>query len=511
MAYTAHKDPEQVKEHFDDEATFIQKANQLVELIKKSKHFIVFTGAGISTSAGIPDFRGPEGVWTLKAQNKTRTAPTISTTKAMPTSSHMSLVELERRDILKFLISQNCDGLHRRSGFSQEKIAELHGNSNIEVCSNCGKEYLRDYKAVAPYTHSVHDHRTGRNCVLCNGELVDTIINFGENLPANAIEAGYSHSEKADLCLVLGSSLTVSPACNMPEIVGKSAMGKLVICNLQNTPLDPVAAIKIYSKSDDLMKFVMKALGIDIPPFILHRRVKTNVSDDVISLQCLDFDGTPATIFSSVSYGSTHLNQEPFRINCPNNNVTVTLNFYGHYNEPVLNLPLNKELTERYYDLHYNPLTGEWGIEDKGHEVQFFQVPKRQLTDLQKIPKQISKTKTPVNIPQGGGFSVNPKTDCPHFGSQVTLGMTQKVPAAYRANACSSCHDKTENWLCLTCGEIFCSRYINGHAKQHFKDSGHCVDISFSDISIWCYSCNDYITHQNLEGISQILSQTKFS
>jgi len=102
MAYTAHKDPEQIKEHYDDEATFNLKVNQLVELIKQSNHFIVFTGAGVSTSAGIPDFRGPQGVWTLAAQNKQRTAPTTSTSKAMPTPTHMSLVELERRGILKF-------------------------------------------------------------------------------------------------------------------------------------------------------------------------------------------------------------------------------------------------------------------------------------------------------------------------------------------------------------------------------------------------------------------------
>jgi len=321
---TAHKDPEQIKEYEDDEATFIEKANLLVEWIKQSNHFIAFTGAGISTSAGIPDFRGPEGVWTLKAQNKQRTAPTTSTTKAMPTSTHMSLVELQKRGMLKFLISQNCDGLHRRSGFSQDKIAELHGNSNIEVCSSCGKEYLRDFKATAPYAVSVHDHRTGRNCVLCNGDLVDTIINFGENLSETVLTAGFKNSEKADLCLVLGSSLTVSPACDMPKTVGKNPYGKLVICNLQKTPLDSHASIKIHSKCDKLMEFVMQRLSIDIPPFILHRRVKIRCVSDEITLQALDFDGTPATIFSSVCYGSTELNKEPFIIKSRDNVVNIT-------------------------------------------------------------------------------------------------------------------------------------------------------------------------------------------
>jgi mono-ADP-ribosyltransferase sirtuin 6 len=420
----------------------------------------------------------------------------------------MSLVQLEKRGLVKFLISQNCDGLHRRSGFSQEKIAELHGNSNIEVCSSCGKEYLRDYKAVAPYAHSVHDHRTARNCVLCNGPLVDTIINFGENLPSNEIEAGYQNAEKADLCLVLGSSLTVRPACDMPGLVGKNPYAKLVICNLQKTPLDDFAAIKIYSKCDDLMKFVMKSLNIEIPPFILHRRVKTNRKPNEVTIQALDFDGTPATIFSSVCSGNTELTNDPFIINSPIND--VTLNFFGHYNEPSLNLQVHKDLSERYYDLHYNPLTGVWNIEDKGTSVEFFKVPKRQLTNIQKIPADISQTKPPVSLPSGG-FSVNPKTNCPHFSSQVTLGVHQKVPTAFRANACAKCNDKSENWLCLNCGETFCSRYINEDAFKHFKESGHSVSISFSDLSIWCYSCDDYITHENLQSFVQTLSLTKFS
>jgi len=339
--------------------------------------------------------------------------------------------------------------------------------------------------------------------------LVDTIINFGENLPSNAIEAGFQNAEKADLCIVLGSSLTVSPACNMPELVGKNPKGKLVICNLQKTPLDKVAALKIYSKCDDLMKYIMKSLQIEIPPFILHRRVKATRKPQEISLQALDLDGTPATIFSSVSSGNTELTNEPFIINSPVNDV-ITLNFFGHYNEPPVELQIHKDHSERYYDLNYNPLTGEWNIQDKGTSVEFFKVPKRQLTELQKIPDSISQTKPPVSIPTGG-FSVCPKTNCPHFSSQVTFGILQKVPTAFRNNTCATCNDKTENWLCMNCSETFCSRYVNGDAKKHFKESGHAVSISFSDLSIWCYSCDDYITHENLQSFVQALSLTKFS
>lgn len=159
MAFSAHKDPDQVKEHFCDEATLDKQAEDVAQLIRKSKHFIAFTGAGISTSAGIADFRGPEGVWTLRAQGKLARSKT-SVLKAVPTASHMSLVSLEKAGYLKFLISQNTDGLHRRSGFPVEKLAELHGNANLEFCQKCKKEYFRDFRTRAPQV-DVHDHRTG--------------------------------------------------------------------------------------------------------------------------------------------------------------------------------------------------------------------------------------------------------------------------------------------------------------------------------------------------------------
>jgi mono-ADP-ribosyltransferase sirtuin 6 len=114
MAWTAHKTPlPELVETPDDLA---RKARELADLIKQSKHFIVFTGAGISTSAGIPDFRGPEGAWTLQAQGRQRTSAATSTLQAIPTATHMALVELQNRGLMKYLISQNCDGLHRRSG-----------------------------------------------------------------------------------------------------------------------------------------------------------------------------------------------------------------------------------------------------------------------------------------------------------------------------------------------------------------------------------------------------------
>jgi NAD-dependent SIR2 family protein deacetylase len=112
------------------------------------------------------------------------------------------LVELQRRGILKCLVSQNIDGLHLRSGISPSCLAELHGNMNLETCSKCGAKYLRDYVALGHL-----NHLTGRKCDKpeCATPLKDSIINFGENLPEDILEKAFKHAEQADLCLVLGT------------------------------------------------------------------------------------------------------------------------------------------------------------------------------------------------------------------------------------------------------------------------------------------------------------------
>lgn len=103
-------------ERFDQPDVVDRVAMELANQIKNGKHFIAFTGAGVSTSAGIPDFRGPEGAWTLRAQGRELNFKANTTLQAIPTPTHMALVELQNRGLLKYLVSQNCDGLHRRSG-----------------------------------------------------------------------------------------------------------------------------------------------------------------------------------------------------------------------------------------------------------------------------------------------------------------------------------------------------------------------------------------------------------
>ena len=388
MAHSAHTDPEQIKERYDDPEVLERKLDKLAKLVRGSKHFVIFTGAGISTDAGIPDFRGPDGVWTLKAQGRTRQGRTVSTLSAIPTVTHMSIVSLLNRGICKYLISQNCDGLHRRSGVPPDLISELHGNGNIEYCEDCGYEYLRDYHCTRVRPGS--DHYTGRHCCVpisdqkvCGGRLMNSTIDFGQNLPAVPMNKGFENSKNADLHLVLGSSLTVSPACNMPLMTARVG-GKLVICNLQNTPLDDEANMHIYARCDTIMKGLMDRLDIEIPSWSLRRMITCRVSKSGDSHVSIAFGalelGTkgqaiPASVIKYVEIVSFSANGqgkgdvasiEPFEFSIPKDslNVKSRIHFMGHYKEPFLDLKIDISAggTQTYMWMEYDPYRRQWSL-----------------------------------------------------------------------------------------------------------------------------------------------------
>ncbi|KAK3323215.1 DHS-like NAD/FAD-binding domain-containing protein [Cercophora scortea] len=415
-----------LEEHFDAPEEVDRKAQILADRIRTSAHFIVFTGAGVSTSAGIPDFRGPDGVWTRRAQGKeVDSSKLTSTLQAVPTATHMALVELQNRGVLKHLVSQNCDGLHRRSGVLPSMLSELHGNSNLEHCRDCKTEYLRgtlsplsrpllnsrvasaqlnnttdsgnpgaDFRAVAPYTKTVHDHYTKRKCALCSGPLLDSIINFHEPLPASTLARAFAEAEKADLCLVLGSSLTVTPANEIPETAARNTKrgpgrktGSLAICNLQSTPLDELVKpdLRVYASADDLMTRVMAKLGMEIPRFVLRRRVaveeRVNGTDgnSKWEVAVLGFDGdTPATFLKTVRLGYNRrvVREEPFVFAVQRGGgradvgtvLKFELEFMGHYGEPGVEVEFivgeeGEERAERVtYLLEFDLGVGGWAV-----------------------------------------------------------------------------------------------------------------------------------------------------
>jgi len=256
---------EEIIEYFDEPDVLIEKVTQLAEFVRGSNHFVCYTGAGISTASGISDFRGPEGVWTLKAKG-IKPKPSISKSEAKPTLTDMSLVALMNNNLLKFLVSQNCDGLHLKSGILPSQISELHGNTNVEACAGCGTVYYRSF----PVRSLQNKQRlTGKRCEKCNIPLRYTTVAFGQSMPDLCIHQASVHSKKADLSLCLGTSMRVQPACDLP-VAGKkkNKNHKLVIANLQKTPYDDDCAIRIFAKVDQVMELLMKLLNIPIPIYM---------------------------------------------------------------------------------------------------------------------------------------------------------------------------------------------------------------------------------------------------
>jgi mono-ADP-ribosyltransferase sirtuin 6 len=257
---TSHKTREEIEEHFDSEKKVDAAARDVAQLLKDSKHAVVYTGAGISTSAKLPDYRGPNGIWTLRDQGK-KPVGAVNIEQATPTYAHYAIRELVDKGFVKYIVSTNVDGLHRRSGVPDTKISELHGNCYRETCENCQKEYLRGFDV----TNTVKDHmkhKTGRFCD-CGYELKDTIIHFSEFLPKKELELAIRHSKMADLVIVLGTSMRVQPACSLPSISVAQNKGKMVIVNLQVTPYDSEADIRVFSRTDEFMEKIMKYLGIE--------------------------------------------------------------------------------------------------------------------------------------------------------------------------------------------------------------------------------------------------------
>eukprot|EP01025_Chloroclados_australasicus_P003836 TRINITY_DN10915_c0_g1_i2.p1 TRINITY_DN10915_c0_g1~~TRINITY_DN10915_c0_g1_i2.p1 ORF type:complete len:459 (-),score=27.53 TRINITY_DN10915_c0_g1_i2:208-1584(-) len=256
-------------ENYDDKDTVKAKLEQMVQMVQQAQKIIFFTGAGISTASGIPDFRGPNGVWTLKKQGKQLPENTTPFYAAKPTLTHMAIVGFLKEKKADYIISQNVDCLHLKSGIPRCSLAELHGNVFAERCPKCKTEYIRCFEQ-----ETVGKKLTGRSCEQegCTGRLRDNILDWEDDLPEDEYSSSLAFAKNADLMIVLGSSLQVTPANDIPVETVRSG-GQLVIVNLQETPKDKFANLIIRAKADDVMRSLTQSMGLQIPSYLRQERL----------------------------------------------------------------------------------------------------------------------------------------------------------------------------------------------------------------------------------------------
>ncbi|CAJ1348799.1 unnamed protein product [Effrenium voratum] len=206
-------------EQHEDPTVLPAKLQELLSMWQRARHVVIFTGAGISTSAGLPDYRGPHGVWTKKLKGEIVSDLELDPLALQPSTAHVAIARLWRKGFLQFVATTNVDGLHKKAGVAAESLAELHGNSFLEECETCLQRFERGFAVRT--ARGLFDHRTGRLCD-CGGPLRDIIVNFGntcDHVPSMeaAHDATWVQCLKADLVVVLGSSLSVPTACDLPE------------------------------------------------------------------------------------------------------------------------------------------------------------------------------------------------------------------------------------------------------------------------------------------------------
>jgi NAD-dependent protein deacetylase/lipoamidase len=221
-----------------------QRIQTLAQWIHAAQHLVVFTGAGISTESGLPDFRGPDGLWTRRDKGLAPPPQTKPWDQVQPNSGHLAITELQELGKLKFLISQNVDNLHIKSGIRPELLAELHGNTAKLRCRRCGRTVGR---------------ATGLKTCTCGGSLTSSVVDFGQSLPQRDLELAFEHAARSDLFVVVGSSLVVTPAANMP-VEALRAGAKLVIINQGQTPLDPHAHLRFSENITQVLPRAVRRL-----------------------------------------------------------------------------------------------------------------------------------------------------------------------------------------------------------------------------------------------------------
>jgi NAD-dependent deacetylase len=249
--------------------------DKVAALILESSRMVVFTGAGISTESGIPDFRSPGGIWTkfnpddftiqkFMSSEKTRRMQWQMMAEggllkdAEPNQAHHAVAKLEKLGKLTCVITQNIDNLHQKAGSSPDKVFELHGNMKFVRCMSCDRRFTVEDILQRLDKEEIPD------CQFCRGVLKPDAIFFGESLPQQALNNAIKHSRNCDLFIVIGSTLVVYPAAYMPMYAVESG-AKLVIINLSPTPMDAKAAALITASAGEAMGKIVEKVRSELP------------------------------------------------------------------------------------------------------------------------------------------------------------------------------------------------------------------------------------------------------
>jgi NAD-dependent deacetylase len=238
-------------------------AASLRDLIDRARRVALFTGAGISTESGIPDFRSPGGIWTRMApidfrdfmaseearretwRRKFATDPTIRA--AAPNRGHRAVATLIRQGKAGAVITQNIDGLHQASGIPDRQVIELHGNTTYAHCLDCGERYEIEALRVR-----FEQDEIPPVCVKCEGFVKSATVSFGQAMPEAAMLRAEAETLGADLFIVVGSSLVVYPAAGFPAMAKQNG-ATLVIVNREPTGLDEIADLVLPESIGDVM------------------------------------------------------------------------------------------------------------------------------------------------------------------------------------------------------------------------------------------------------------------
>eukprot|EP01064_Diplonema_japonicum_P029930 TRINITY_DN4962_c0_g1_i1.p1 TRINITY_DN4962_c0_g1~~TRINITY_DN4962_c0_g1_i1.p1 ORF type:complete len:352 (+),score=72.50 TRINITY_DN4962_c0_g1_i1:45-1100(+) len=311
-------DSKRVKEYYDNEEELNRKLDELVKMMSESKYTVFYTGAGVSTSAGVSDYRGPSGSWTKRKivalresskkedkeelkkllkeqeQEKAKATKKVGSLDAMPTFCHMAMAGLIKAGVGHYVVTTNLDGLFRKAGLKQhDELCCLHGDIYVERCTGCGSDFERNYHVRA--SRHVHDHHVGvcpecksappkeytgkkksgsktgadgKGFVGChlvgtqdvNVGTKDTHINFGECLDDIDWNEADTHCGRADLCIVMGTSMSLRHITHFPFMAKKT-----VIINLQATPDDKKCDLRLWATCDSIMEGVLDRLSLPLP------------------------------------------------------------------------------------------------------------------------------------------------------------------------------------------------------------------------------------------------------